>query len=179
MGSMASEWTPERLARAKALYLKGRTAAQIAASLGGVTRNAVIGIVHRKKWNEGKRPNPPAAPKLMPPKRAERLVAAQLKPVGGRGFVSAPVRPRGPSRPVTLPPPAKSKAPVHQAELKVGQCRFPLWPHFGPKPAPADRFYCGAPVQADGSSWCADCAAIVFAERPPAKPAPHPSHPRS
>ena len=55
-----------------------------------------------------------------------RKVAAQLKPVGGRGFVSAPARPPAPSRPATLLPPARSKAPVHQAELKIGQCRFPL-----------------------------------------------------
>ena len=41
-------WTPERVERAKALAKDGYSASQIAAELGGVSRNAVIGILHRK-----------------------------------------------------------------------------------------------------------------------------------
>ena len=52
MGTTASEWTPERLARAKALYLKGRTASQIAASLGGVT---LLGYITLHPWIERNR----------------------------------------------------------------------------------------------------------------------------
>ena len=41
------EWTEERVARLKALWTEGRTASQIAAIIGDITRNAVIGKVHR------------------------------------------------------------------------------------------------------------------------------------
>lgn len=39
-----------RLDCAKALYEQGLSASQIATRIGGVTRNAVIGILHRKGW---------------------------------------------------------------------------------------------------------------------------------
>ena len=40
-------WTPERETKLKELWKKGLTASQIAESIGGVTRNAVIGKAHR------------------------------------------------------------------------------------------------------------------------------------
>jgi len=40
-------WTDERVARLAKLWAEGLSASQIAADLGGVTRNAVIGKVHR------------------------------------------------------------------------------------------------------------------------------------
>ena len=42
-------WTDERVALLKKLWGEGRTAAEIAKDLGGVTRNAVIGKAHRLK----------------------------------------------------------------------------------------------------------------------------------
>jgi len=40
-------WTPERENKLRALWRKGHTASQIAALIGGTTRNAVIGKAHR------------------------------------------------------------------------------------------------------------------------------------
>jgi GcrA cell cycle regulator len=42
-------WTDERVALLKKLWVEGKTAAEIAKELGGVTRNAVIGKAHRLK----------------------------------------------------------------------------------------------------------------------------------
>jgi GcrA cell cycle regulator len=42
-------WTDERVELLKKLWSEGLSASQIAASLGGVSRNAVIGKVHRLK----------------------------------------------------------------------------------------------------------------------------------
>ena len=49
---MSSFWTPERVAQAEQLYIKeGRSAADTARIIGkGVSRNAVIGIAHRRGW---------------------------------------------------------------------------------------------------------------------------------
>lgn len=44
---MSSTWTDERVATLRRLWGSGVTARQIAAELGGVTRNAVIGAAHR------------------------------------------------------------------------------------------------------------------------------------
>ena len=40
-------WTDERVEQLKKLWAEGLSASQIAGRLGGVTRNAVIGKVHR------------------------------------------------------------------------------------------------------------------------------------
>jgi GcrA cell cycle regulator len=42
-----ANWTDERVDRLKRLWSEGLSASQIAAQLGGVSRNAVIGKVHR------------------------------------------------------------------------------------------------------------------------------------
>jgi len=42
-------WTDDRVATLKKLWGEGKTAAEIAKELGGVTRNAVIGKAHRLK----------------------------------------------------------------------------------------------------------------------------------
>jgi hypothetical protein len=48
-GWLHTHWTDERVERLKKLWADGLSASQIAAQLGGVSRNAVIGRVHRLK----------------------------------------------------------------------------------------------------------------------------------
>jgi GcrA cell cycle regulator len=76
------EWSEERVEMLKSLWSQGRTASQIAEELGDVSRNAVIGKVHRLGLKS--RPSPirreharPAAPPPSP-------VAARLKRVSDR-----------------------------------------------------------------------------------------------
>src|ERR1700754_4502834 len=42
-----ANWSDERVEQLKSLWTEGLSASQIARALGGVTRNAVIGKVHR------------------------------------------------------------------------------------------------------------------------------------
>src|SRR5918999_5304444 len=46
-GERPMNWTDERVELLKKLWADGLSASQIAAELGGITRNAVIGKVHR------------------------------------------------------------------------------------------------------------------------------------
>jgi len=48
-----SKWTPERKARALAMWADGKSAAAIAREIGGVSRSAVIGLIHRAKAQRG------------------------------------------------------------------------------------------------------------------------------
>lgn len=63
-------WTDERVEQLKSLWTEGLSASQIARVLGGVTRNAVIGKVHRlglagrASPNRVERPRMPLAPKI-------------------------------------------------------------------------------------------------------------------
>lgn len=49
-------WTEERVTRLRELWSQGKTASEIGAALGGISRNAVIGKVHRLKLSG--RPSP-------------------------------------------------------------------------------------------------------------------------
>src|SRR5215217_538803 len=69
-------WTDERVTTLKKLWLDGLSASQIAKHLGGVTRNAVIGKVHRLGLSGRAAPSQPARPVFKAP-RAPRPIAHQ------------------------------------------------------------------------------------------------------
>ncbi|WP_163270605.1 GcrA family cell cycle regulator [Chelativorans alearense] len=80
-------WTDERVEMLKKLWAEGLSASQIAAQLGGVSRNAVIGKVHRLK--------------LSSRGRATASPARQKKSAASGGGGGGARRQRGGSRPVT------------------------------------------------------------------------------
>ena len=70
-------WTEERVELLKKLWLEGFSASQIAAELGdGVTRNAVIGKVHRLGLSGRATPSQPARPVFKAPRPARPVSAA-------------------------------------------------------------------------------------------------------
>lgn len=104
-------WTDERVETLKKMWAEGQSASQIAKELGGVTRNAVIGKVHRLGLSnrvgggaiEGDEPEVAASPS---PTAAPRPEPAP-KPVAAE----APPRPAAPERVVPEPRPAAPAAP--------------------------------------------------------------------
>lgn len=88
-------WTEERVALLRKLWAEGFSASQIAAQLGGITRNAVIGKAHRLKLAGRTKAQPrrrantaaeqaaPAAVLLR-----EEPAAAPLRPAAGRSVNS-------------------------------------------------------------------------------------------
>lgn len=78
-------WTDERVETLKRMWSEGQSASAIAKELGGVTRNAVIGKVHRlglSNRNEEPEPAPAPAPEPVVEKKADRKPAptAQAAP---------------------------------------------------------------------------------------------------
>jgi GcrA cell cycle regulator len=75
-------WTDERVELLKKMWGEGQSASQIAKELGGVTRNAVIGKVHRLGLSNraGAAPAPAAAPAAAP-KPDVKPKPAPAKPV--------------------------------------------------------------------------------------------------
>ena len=61
-------WTDERVETLKKLWLEGHSASQIAKQLGGVTRNAVIGKVHRLGLSGRAAPSQPSRQVLRTPR---------------------------------------------------------------------------------------------------------------
>lgn len=77
-------WTDDRVELLKKLWLEGLSASQIAAQLGGVTRNAVIGKVHRLGMS-GRVKAPSSAPRTprKKPSSGARSGAAAAAPSAG------------------------------------------------------------------------------------------------
>ena len=61
-------WTDDRVEILKKMWGEGQSASQIAKELGGVTRNAVIGKVHRLGLSNRTAAGAAAAPAPTPPK---------------------------------------------------------------------------------------------------------------
>jgi len=114
----ASAWTDDRIGRLKILWLEGQTAEQIARTLAnGITRNAVLGKVHRMGLSVGRAAGPTRAPtKAEPRPRAARLV----RPMAATTGVAVPVV--APAMPSPVPEPGGATV---QSVGRDG-CRWPL-----------------------------------------------------
>ncbi|NEX47323.1 GcrA family cell cycle regulator [Pseudotabrizicola algicola] len=100
-------WTDERVETLKKMWAEGQSASQIAKELGGVTRNAVIGKVHRLGLSnrvgggkdEGEDEAPAVAAKAepaarpAPEPRPEPMAAAAPRPAPERPAAAAPAAP--------------------------------------------------------------------------------------
>lgn len=112
-------WTDERIEQLKAMWTKGMTASQIAETLGGVSRNAVIGKAHRLGLQS--RPSPvksgdadaPPAERKARPKPAAEPVAPPPAPVA-----TAPIKPKAASAPVPSQPNPSARASLNAQQLR-------------------------------------------------------------
>ena len=76
-------WTDERVEELKKLWAEGLSASQIATRMGGVTRNAVIGKVHRLGLSGRGRPTRTARPKTVKQKPSMPRSPRSAAPVVG------------------------------------------------------------------------------------------------
>ncbi|KLE33920.1 GcrA family cell cycle regulator [Aurantiacibacter luteus] len=97
-------WTEERIATLTKMWESGSTASQIADTLGGVSRNAVIGKAHRLGLKA--RPSPVKA-------KEEKKAAPKKKAPAPAPAVAA--RKPAPPKPAPAPAPAKDPAPERPA----------------------------------------------------------------
>ena len=120
-------WTDERVELLKKLWMEGLSASQIAGELGeGVTRNAVIGKVHRLKLSARAKPTN-TAPRSRPAARPAARRVASPSPASMSSHMSAKPRPAMTSRPQVIGATALAMQPEMTAELYVA-------------PAPAELF---------------------------------------
>jgi len=154
-------WTDERVELLKKMWLEGLSASQIANELAhGITRNAVIGKVHRLGLSgRVKSPSPaPARPRAKtrpdednrgpstPVVHGNLAVAAELRPA------PAPA-PRRAAEDVVIPMSER----VSIMDLRESMCRWPLG-----DPSSPDFRYCGAKMQVAIGPYCAHHARIAY-----------------
>lgn len=142
------EWTEERIGALRKMWLEGMSASQVARQLGGVSRNAVIGKVHRMGLAGRDAPSRPCSLGGRPPSRAL-----------GR-----------PKRAASIPRSSKRLATSFQAPrevydvepsatiLTLGEraCRWPIG-----DPDTAAFGFCGR-IKASHGSYCAGHMQVAF-----------------
>ena len=117
-GAQSAGWTDERVETLKKLWMEGLSASQIAGELGeGVTRNAVIGKVHRLKLSARAKPTnstPRARPAARPAARRVASPSSGLSGMGSAGKVRSSM-----PRPQSVGATALAHDPQLEADLYV------------------------------------------------------------
>jgi GcrA cell cycle regulator len=146
-------WTDERVEMLKSLWLDGLSASQIAKQLGGVTRNAVIGKVHRLGLSGRATPSQPMPAAFKPVRPARASVPPPMAP---RKAVPVPLDQRSAPEPR---PPERFEQPGGATVLTLGRhmCKWPIG-----DPASAEFTFCGR-RSADERPYCQEHAQLAYA----------------
>lgn len=137
-------WTDDRVATLKKLWLEGLSAREVAGQLGGVTRNAVIGKIHRLGLSGAG--GAQAQPRRLRPKRPVR--PARRRTSWPRPGSPTPTAPR-----VAHPAPEVAEGPgliASVLDLNGHVCRWPIG-----DPKAAGFCFCGRAVKGEGP-YCPD-----------------------
>jgi GcrA cell cycle regulator len=155
---MSLPWTEERVETLKRLWLGGFSASQIAGELGGVSRNAVIGKVHRLKLVGRAKAAAPSAPKTRKP-AVQRTHAPARPAIRGNTVLAASsaveVETTFYSVPEEVVIPFSQRITI--MELREHTCRWPMG-----DPQDADFRYCGMRKNETGKPYCEYHAAKAF-----------------
>jgi GcrA cell cycle regulator len=175
-------WTDERVATLKKLWLEGLSASQIMRQLGGVSRSAVIGKVHRLGLTRENAPKPPRAPRsglrglqpgpvgdaASPPRRYTAPTAPQPKSIAAKPPTPKPVAVETTALVAPEPVAAAPKRVFAAGErsvtiLQIGPrcCQWPV----GPQPAPGNmdrQLFCGEIRRGASSAYCAEHAGFAY-----------------
>lgn len=136
-------WTEERVAQLRKRWLEDGASAGVIAAEMRLTRNAVIGKVHRLDLH--------------------RKTRVSLRPIGRQPVVALNYGRRRRYVPVVVEeaPAAPNSEPKFAAyDLGPQDCRFPSG-----HPGSSDFFYCGSPKM-PGSSYCQHHHRIAYREAP-------------
>lgn len=149
---MTAGWTEDRVGALKKLWLEGQSASQIAKQLGGgVTRNAVIGKVHRLGLSGRAAPSQPARATFRParPRPAQPTQA----PSAPRRIEAVQPRPAvAPSVPAPMP-----DLPGTATVMTLGahMCKWPIG-----DPSSSEFSFCGR--RASEGVYCVEHARVAY-----------------
>jgi GcrA cell cycle regulator len=149
-------WTDERVEMLKKLWAEGLSASQVAKQLGGVTRNAVIGKVHRLGLSGRATPSRPARTR---PQAPRTLVRSRPDPLTTETRTAERVREAEAERVEAERAEERGLEPVERATvltLTEHTCKWPI----GDPGRPGFHF-CGRGAD-HGSPYCTDHARMAY-----------------
>ena len=134
----ARKWTAEDKTRVLFLFNSGHSASEVAREYG-VSRNAILGLVHRARHQK----NAPVRSRSRSRRKVRREEGHRRKP--------RQLKPR----PISHAP---DENPVPFLERADNQCCYPLWEDDAPPEKLSEGMVCGAPVCRKHSAQPAYCA---------------------
>jgi GcrA cell cycle regulator len=173
-------WTDERVEALRVMWTDGKSASQIAKELGGVTRNAVIGKVHRLGLSnrvggaDREEENGTPEPVVDGPEPEHAPEAPAAPPAAPRPAGKDPAPPARPKPPGQIVPPqpapseisaealanlaevAKKARRLSLMQLSERTCKWPVG-----DPATDDFWFCGLPT-VPGKPYCDTHVAVAF-----------------
>jgi GcrA cell cycle regulator len=157
---MTAGWTEDRVGALKKLWLEGQSASQIAKQLGGgVTRNAVIGKVHRLGLSGRATPSQPARTTTFRPARTRTTPPAQpsapRRLEAGRTEAAQPAAPRPAVAAPSLPAVAEMPGTATVMTLGAHMCKWPIG-----DPSSSEFSFCGR--RASEGVYCQEHARVAY-----------------
>jgi GcrA cell cycle regulator len=147
-------WTDERVEQLKKLWADGLSASQIAAELGGITRNAVIGKVHRLGLSG--RAKSPSSASPRPRKARSPMMRIGRASIRGNTALAHAFELEAEAVPELI----ENIIPIGQRrtilELNEQTCRWPIG-----DPGSSDFFFCGGNT-ITGLPYCAYHSRIAY-----------------
>lgn len=141
MGEINFYWTDAQVTTLKELWGQAIVAREIGEALG-VSRNAILGKVHRLELPQRKR---------TPAQHPKNRIPSKPRPRPSRAIVRIAPPPK-PLPPPPLEPPLSRN--IRLVDLESNQCRFIAG-------EPRDATYCGHQTRG-GSKWCAYHFGVVY-----------------
>lgn len=133
-------WTDERVELLKKLWNDGLSASQIAAELGGITRNAVIGKVHRLGLSGRAKAASSSIPRQRKTRAPSQMFRTMRPAVRGNTALATHLLPDLEPEPEIML--VENIVPIGQRctllELSDSKCRWPIG-----DPGQPDFFFCG------------------------------------
>lgn len=135
-------WTDERVELLRKLWNEGLSASQIAAEIGGITRNAVIGKVHRLGLSGRAKAPSSTLPRVRKTRPATQMVRSARPAVRGNTALATRLAPIYELEVEPEPELIENVTPIGQRcsllELSDSKCHWPIG-----DPGHPDFFFCG------------------------------------
>src|SRR3974390_39879 len=149
-------WTDEPVETLKKLWADGHSASQIAAELGGITRNAVIGKVHRLGLPGRAKSTSSAAPRQRKARAPSHMMRIGRPAIRGNTALAHAYEIETEAEPELL----DNVIPIGQRrtilELNAQTCRWPVG-----DPSSGDFFFCGGNTL-EGLPYCAYHSRVAY-----------------
>ncbi len=149
-------WTDDRVEQLKKLWEGGLSASQIAAELGNVTRNAVIGKVHRLGLSGRAKSPSSAAPRPRKPRPAQQMVRMPRPAARGNTALAHDYQVEMEPDPISVDNVIPISQRLQLVELNDATCHWPVG-----DPASTDFYFCGGKAVA-GAPYCAHHSRIAY-----------------